>query len=53
MVVGYGISFEMGVINFSKINEVLDCIFEGFAGIGGMANYLVKVTVEVWVNVRW
>ena len=53
MVVGYGISFNMGVINFSKINEVLDCIFEGFAGIGGVANYLMEVTVKVLVDVGW
>ena len=43
----------MGVINFFRINEVLDYIFEGFAGIGGVVNYLVKVTVKVWVDVGW
>ena len=53
MVVGHGISFDMRVINFSKINEVLDCIFKDFAGIGGVANYLVEVTVNVWVDVGW
>ena len=47
MVVGHGISFDMGIINFSRINEVLDCIFEGFTSIGGVANYLVEVTIKV------
>ena len=46
MVVGHG-------INFSRINEVLDCIFEGFGGIGGVVEYLVEVTVKVWVDMRW